>query len=204
MLFCIQILIKKVLKNCFFSFWQDFWFWRMLFSIQILIKEVLKNWFFQLLARSWFWRMLFSIQILIKKVLKNWVSQLLARFWFSWMLFSIQILVKKVLTNWFFQLLARSWFWRMLFFYLNSNYINVEKLIFAAFGKIFWFWWMLFSIQILIKKVLKNWFFSFWQDLVFVNAFFYTNSNQKSIEKLIFPAFGKIFDFGECFFLFKF
>ena len=42
----------------------------MLFSIQILIKKVLKNSFFQLLAR-WFWRMLFSIQFLIEKVLKN-------------------------------------------------------------------------------------------------------------------------------------
>ena len=92
---------------------------------------------------------------------------------------------------------------------------------------------MLFSIQILIKKVLKIDFCSFWQDLLVLgNAFFYSNPNLKSIEKLIFPAFGKILvlanaffysnsnlksiekidffscwqdlGFGECFFLFKF
>ena len=64
----------------------------------------------------------------------------------------------------------------MLFFYSNSNYKSIEKLIFAAFGKI----------------------------LVLANAFFYSNSNSKSIEKLIFAVFGKISGFGECFFLFKF
>ena len=62
---------------------------------------------------------------------------------------------------------------------------------------------MLFSIQILIKKVLKIDFSAFGKILVLANAFFYSNSNLKSIEKLIFSAFGKIGS-GECFFLFKF
>ena len=60
---------------------------------------------------------------------------------------------------------------------------------------------MLFSIQILIKKVLKNCFFSaFGKILVLVNAFFYSNSNLKSIEKLIFAAFGKILVLVNAFF----
>ena len=70
------------------------------------------------------------------------------------MLFSIQILIQKVLKKLFLQLLARSWFWRMVFFYSNSNYQSIEKLIFPAFGKL----------------------------LVLVNAFFYSNSNEKSVE----------------------
>ena len=63
---------------------------------------------------------------------------------------------------------------------------------------------MLFSVQIPIKKVLKNCFFfqllassidfpAFGKILVLVNAFFYANSNSKNIEKLFFSAFGKIF-----------
>ena len=40
-------------------------------------------------------------------------------------------------------------------FYANSNKESIEKLIFPAFGKS-WFWRMLFSIKILITKVLKN------------------------------------------------
>ena len=61
---------------------------------------------------------------------------------------------------------------------------------------------MLFSIQIQIKKYWKINFFSFWQDLGFCELFF--NSNEKSIEILFFAVFGKIFGFGEYFFLFKF
>ena len=60
---------------------------------------------------------------------------------------------------------------------------------------------MLFLIQILINK--KYWkidFCSFWQDLGFGESFFYSNSNQKSIEQLIFPAFGKILVLGNAFF----
>ena len=48
----------------------------------------------------------------------------------------------------------------------------MEKLIFPAFGKI----------------------------LVLVNAFFYSNSNEKRIEKMIFPAFGKILVLANAFF----
>ena len=64
---------------------------------------------------------------------------------------------------------------------------------------------MLVSIQILIRKVLKNWGFSaFGKILVLANAFFYSNSNLKSIEKLIFSAFGKILVLANAFLLFKF
>ena len=47
---------------------------------------------------------------------------------------------------------------------------------FSAFGKILVLV-SAFSIQTLIKKVLKNCFFSFWQDLVLANVFFDSNSN---------------------------
>ena len=70
-----------------------------------------------------------------------------------------------------FQLLARSWFWRML----NSNYKSIQKLFFSAFGKI----------------------------LVLVNAFFYLNSNYKSIQILFFQLLARL-GFGECFSLFNF
>ena len=50
------------------------------------------------------------------------------------------------------------------FFYSNSNYKSIEKLILSAFGKI----------------------------LVLANAFFNSNSNENSFEKLILSAFGKI------------
>ena len=63
----------------------------------------------------------------------------------------------------------------MIFCFSNSNSKSIEKLIFAAFGKI----------------------------LVLANAFFYSNSNSKSIEKLIFSAFGKILDLVNAFPLFK-
>ena len=59
---------------------------------------------------------------------------------------------------------------------------------------------LLFSIQILIEKVLKNRFSIFWQDLGFGCCFFYSNSNSKSIEILIFLAFGKILVLDVAFF----
>ena len=70
------------------------------------------------------------------------------------MFFSIQILIKK------YWKIDFSAFGKILvlanaIFYANSNKKSIEKLIFPAFGKS-WFWRMLFSIQILIKKVLKN------------------------------------------------
>ena len=60
---------------------------------------------------------------------------------------------------------------------------------------------MLFSIQILIQRCIEKLFFAaFGKVLVLVNAFFYTNSNLKSIEKLIFAAFGKILVLANAFF----
>ena len=80
--------------------------------------------------------------------------------------------MKKVLKNCVFQLLARFWFWRMLFSLQVLIQKCIEKLIFAAFGKI----------------------------LLLANAFFYSNSNEKSIEKLILSAFGKILVLANAFF----
>ena len=79
-----------------------------------------------------------------------------------------------------------------VFFYSSSNLKNIQKLIISPFGKIL-VCGSVFSIQVLIRKVLKIDNFSFWQDLGFGESFFYSNSNLKSIEKLIFSAFGKIF-----------
>ena len=42
------------------------------------------------------------------------------------------------------------------------------------------------------KRIDKLIFVAFGKILVLANAFFYSNSNEKSIEKLIFGAFGKI------------
>ena len=63
---------------------------------------------------------------------------------------------------------------------------------------------MLFSIKIPIKKVLKTCFSFKRQALVLANAFVYWKPNLKSIEKLIFSAFGKILVLANVFFLFKF
>ena len=229
-IFSIQILIKKVLKNQFFSSWQNLLVLaNVFFLFKFKLKQYWKNSFCQLLARSWFWRTRFST--------KN----------------------KKTLKNWFFQLLARSWFWRMFCFYTNSTLKSIEKLIFSAFGKILVFANAFFYSNSNYNKELKNWFFSFWQPFGFGECifsihilikknfkiwffqllakswfwwiFFYSNSNLKNFEKLIFSAFGKILvlakknlfkfevkkywkidvfsfwqdlGFGECFFLFKF
>ena len=140
--------------------------------------------------------MLLSIQILIQKVLKNCFFQLLARFFgFGECFFSIQITLKKI------EKLIFAAFGKILalanaFFYSNSNSKSIEKLIFAAFGKILvlvnvfslkkvlkncffhllarcWFWRMLFSIQILLRKYGKIDFLQFLaRFLVLVNAFF--------------------------------
>ena len=64
---------------------------------------------------------------------------------------------------------------------------------------------MLFSIQILIKKNIEKLIFAaFGKILVLVNAFFYSNSNWKNIEKLFFGSFWQDLGFGECFSLLKF
>ena len=65
----------------------------------------------------------------------------------------------------------------MFFFCSNSKKV-LKNCFFQPFGKIL----VLvnaFSMHILIKKVLKIVFFSFWQDLGFGECFFYSNSNLK-------------------------
>ena len=63
---------------------------------------------------------------------------------------------------------------------------------------------MLFSIQILIAKSIEKLIFSaFGKILVLANAFFYSNCNETSIQKLILSAFGKILVLVNAFFLFK-
>ena len=55
------------------------------------------------------------------------------------------------------------------------------------------------------EKSIENLFFpAFGKILVSVNDFFSSNSNEKSIENLFFPAFGKILVLVNDFFLFKF
>ena len=49
-----------------------------------------------------------------------------------------------------------------------------------------------FLIKSQFKNVWKNDFSSCWQDLGFAGCFFFLNFNSKSIEKLMFLAFGKI------------
>ena len=88
------------------------------------------------------------------------------------MLFSIQILIKK--------------YW---------------KIDFSAFGKIC-FGECFFSFQILIKKVLKNWFFQLLTRFGFGECFFLLKI--KSIEKLFFSAFGKALVLANVLFLYKF
>ena len=80
------------------------------------------------------------------------------------------------------------------FFNLNSNFKSIKKLIFSAFGKILVLvncFFFLFKFK--LQKYSKIDFFSFWQDLGFGELlFFYLDSYYKSIQKLIFSAFGKI------------
>ena len=53
----------------------------------------------------------------------------------TWLcIFSVQILLEKVLKKWY--LLAESWFWLCIIFCSNSTWKSVEKLDFAAFGRI--------------------------------------------------------------------
>ena len=59
--------------------------------------------------------------------------------------------------------------------------------------------------QILIEKVLKNWFFQLLASLGFGECFFLFKSWLKKYWKIdFFPAFGKILVLGNVFFLFKF
>ena len=63
-----------------------------------------------------------------------------------------------------------------------------------------WFWGMFFSIQIQTKSIEKLIFSAFGKILVLANAFFYSNCNEKGIEKLILSAFGKILVLVNAFF----
>ena len=75
----------------------------------------------------------------------------------------------------------------------------MEKLIFPAFGKILVLV-NAFSIQILIKKYWKIDFCSFWQDLGFGECFFLFKFQLNSIQKWIFSVFGKILVLANAFF----
>ena len=169
----------------------------------------------------------FLIQILLEKVLSNWFLQLLARSWFRWLLFSIQILFDRVLKK--LPAFGKIWVLVAAFFLFKFN--RIEKLYFPAFRKI-WFWWLVFCSQILIQKVLSNWFFQllarswFWWLLFFIqmllgkvlNTCFFQLlarswfwwlplSIQILLEKywkLVFSSFWQDLGFGGCFFLFKF
>ena len=137
--FCsIQIRSKKILKNWFFSFWQDLGFGECFFYWNSNGK-ILKNWFFQLSARSFFywnsnywglenwfcsfWQDLgFGECFFLFKFLfeKYWKIDFFS-FWqdlgFGELFLSIKNLIKKVLKICFLQLFARYWFWRMLFLF---------------------------------------------------------------------------------------
>ena len=74
-----------------------------------------------------------------------------------------------------FQLLARSWFWRMLF-----------------------------SIQISIKKVLKINFFSFWQDFGFGECFLHDVIAEFVLPKKYLPELEKYILFFKIFYVCRF
>ena len=119
------------------------------------------------------------------------------------MFFSIQFQIKEVLKNWFFQLLAWSWFWWMLFSIQILLAMTIEILFFLAFGKILVLANVFFSIQNLMKKYWKLIFQLLARSWVWRMLFFYRNSNWKSIENLIFSSFGKILVLANVFFYSK-
>ena len=80
-----------------------------------------------------------------------------------------------------------------LFFSIHILITKVFKKVFFSFWQHLGFGECFCSIQILIKKYSIMNFFSFWQDLGFGELlFFYLDSYYKSIQTLIFSAFGKI------------
>ena len=99
--------------------------------------------------------------------------------------------MEKVMKNWFFQLLARSWFW-MLFYSIQILFKKYCKIDFSSFWQDLGLECCFFLFKFYSKKYWNIDFSSFWQDLGFGCCFFYSNSIQKSIETLIFLAFGKI------------
>ena len=87
--------------------------------------------------------------------------------------------------------MARSWFWGMLFFIQ----ILIKKVLNNWFFQLLarsWFWRMLFSIQMLIKKVLNNWFFQLLARSWFWWMLFLIQFLIKTYWKSDFPPFGKI------------
>ena len=111
----------------------------------------------------------------------------------------LQILMKKVLK--FFPAFGKLLVLANAFFYSNSKVLKnwLSQLLARS-----WFWWMLFSIEILIKKSIEKLIFpAFGKSLVLANAFFYSNSNWKHW-KVDFLSFWQDLGFVECFFLFKF
>ena len=251
----VKILLEKYWTLDFSSFWEDLGFGGCASCCWNLISKRIEKCVGQLLAGSWFWWLLFPVQLLIGTVLKTWFSQLLARSWFWRLRFTVLFL--KVFTNCFFQLLLGCWFWRLLFpahllkkcFYTQTYFISwgcgwcstftppkmahtrekylythkyigwcstfmfpkmvnffswksIEQLIFPAFGRILVLVAVLFVIEIWSRKIIINCFFvAFGRILVWWLLFSCEIFTWKSIEKLIFPAFGRNVGFGGCFVL---
>ena len=190
------------MKICIFGFWQDLGFGECFFSIQIQIKKRIEKLIFQLLARSWFWWMLFCIQILLTMTIENLLSFSFWQdlgfgecFFYSnsnwkkyWKLtfsafgkilvlanaFSIQILIEKKYWKLTFSAFGKILVLANAFFYSNSNEKYFEKLIFLSFWQDLGLGDCFFSTEILIKTVLKNWFFQllarswFWRMLFWI------------------------------------
>ena len=135
----------------------------------------------------------------------------------TWLcIFSVQILLEKMLKKWY--LLAESWFWLCIIFCSNSTWKSVEKLDFAAFGRIGF--GVAFSAKIIssgrrwtaqtdgIPRHTCSWHCFSWKFqsnckkiLISSFVFFFSNSTWKSAEKwqLLVESW-----FWLCFFLFKF
>ena len=108
----------------------------------------------------------------------------------------VEILMEKFWKYW---TIGFSSFWHYLgfggcafcCFILISK--STEKLFFPAFGRILVLVAVLFPVQILIEKVLKIWFCQFFDDLVGLGGSFACwIFNWQNIQKLIFPALGRI------------
>ena len=79
-----------------------------------------------------------------------------------------------------------------MLFSIQILFKKIKKLFFQLLARS-WFWRMLFSIQILIQKRLKIDFFTCWQNLGFGECFLLFKSQLKWLLKIeFFSAFGKI------------
>ena len=90
----------------------------------------------------------------------------------------------------------KKWFFQILVlvnacFCSNSKWKSIEKLIFQLLARS-WFWQMLFSIQILIKKILKYWFLQLLARSWFSRMIFLFKFSFIKCWKIDFSAFGKI------------